>query len=83
MVYTIPEMRRGLVKRIHVNQHIIRENKKNKTNKEAITIQTSKGSFTAHKVQIHGKSKVIYSPDKPLKCGATVWVETTAPITSV
>jgi hypothetical protein len=23
---------------------------------------------------------VIYSPDKPLSCGAKVWIETTAPI---
>jgi len=27
-----------------------------------------------------GESEVIYSPDKPLDCGAQVWVETKAPV---
>jgi hypothetical protein len=27
-----------------------------------------------------GESEVIYSPDKPLGCGAQVWVETKAPV---
>jgi len=27
-------------------------------------------------VLIHGPSRVVYSPDKPLSCGAKVWVET-------
>ena len=29
-----------------------------------------------HEVKINGPSKVIYSPDKPLTCGAKVWIET-------
>jgi hypothetical protein len=27
-------------------------------------------------VAIEGPSEVIYSPDKPLRCGAHVWIET-------
>jgi len=27
-----------------------------------------------------GKSEVVYSHDKPLKCGARIWIETTAPV---
>lgn len=76
-------MRRGVIKRIHVNQHVIRSNRKNKENNPVITIQTSKGAFAAKDIKIHGNSKVIYRPDKPLKCGATLWVETIAPITVI
>jgi len=31
-------------------------------------------------VQILGESKVVYSPDKPLSCGAKVWIETDAEV---
>ena len=63
-------------KRIHINQHKIRSNKKNNTNEPVITVKTSKSNDYAHEVQIQGPSKVIYSPDKPLSCGARVWIET-------
>ena len=33
-----------------------------------------------HKVEILGPSKVVYSPDKPLSCGARVWIETEAEV---
>lgn len=82
-VLNIHAMRRGVVKRIHVNQHIVKANRKSGEREPVITIQTSKGPFTAKDIKIHGSSKVIYSPDKPLKCGATIWVETKAPITVI
>ena len=63
-------------KRIHINQHVIRANKKNGTNKPAITVKTHKANTYAHRVEIEGPSSVIYSPDKPLSCGARFWVET-------
>jgi hypothetical protein len=31
-------------------------------------------------VEIKGPSKLVYSPDKPLSCGARVWVETEAEV---
>ena len=31
-------------------------------------------------VEILGESKVVYSPDKPLSCGARVWIETNAEV---
>ena len=65
-----------MLKRIHVNQHNIRSNKKNGTNKPVITVKTSKSNDYGHEVEILGPSKVIYSPDKPLSCGARVWIET-------
>ena len=56
-----------MLKRIHVNQHNVRSNKKNGTNKPVITVKTSKSNDYAHQVEVLGPSKVIYRPDKPLK----------------
>ena len=67
-------------KRIHINQHVIRSNAKNDENKPVITVKTSKRNIYAHKVDIGGSSTVVYSPDKPLSCGAKVWIETNAPV---
>ena len=61
---------------IHVNQHVIRANKKHGTNDPVITVKTSKSNIYTHEVKINGPSKVVYSPDKPLSCGAKVWIET-------
>ena len=63
-------------KRIHINQHKIRSTKKHNLNEPVITVKTSKSNDYAHEVEINGPSKVIYSPDKPLSCGAKVWIET-------
>ena len=63
-------------KRIHVNMHIIRKNNKTGERNPVLTVKTSKSNQSAHEVQIDGPSKVIYSPDKPLSCGARVWIET-------
>jgi hypothetical protein len=41
-----------------------------------ITVKTSKSNDYGHEVEILGPSKIIYSPDKPLSCGARVWIET-------
>ena len=64
------------LKRIHVNMHHIRHNKKTGENKPVITVKSSGSNEYGHSVEIQGPSKVIYSPDKPLSCGARVWIET-------
>ena len=61
--------------RIHVNQHIIKENKKHGTTKPVIKIQGGKRSGCCHYVEIMGKSRVVYQPDKAIACGARVWIE--------
>jgi|TARA_R110000851_G_scaffold305705_2_gene463844 hypothetical protein len=63
-------------KRIHVNMHVIRKNLKTGERNPVLTVKTSKSNTYAHEVHIDGPSKVIYSPDKPLSCGARVWIET-------
>ena len=66
---------------IHVNQHIIKSNTKKNKRKPVLTCKTYKTNDYAHEVLIYGQddkiaAKVIYSPDKPLSCGAKVWIET-------
>ena len=68
------------LKRIHVNQHHIRANKKDGGNRPVLSVKTSKENLKGHEVTINGPSRVIYQPEKPLSCGARVWIETTAEV---
>lgn len=66
---------------IHVNQHIIKSNRKNEACEPVLTVKTGKSNTYAHEAEIVSESgevlaRVIYSPDKPLSCGAQVWIET-------
>jgi hypothetical protein len=69
-----------MLKRIHVNQHTIRRNRKQGTADPPITVKTYRDNTTCHVVEILGPSRVVYSPDKPLSCGARVWIETHAEV---
>ena len=69
--------------RIHVNQHIIKRNAETGEREPVLTCKTSKSNNYAHEVAIKGDSKVVYSPDKPLSCGAKVWIETNGEVTIV
>ena len=73
----------GKIKRIHINQHVIRSNAKEGKSEPVITVKSSLGNDYAHEVIINEHTRVIYSPDKPLSCGAKVWIETTEPVTLV
>jgi|TARA_B110000263_G_scaffold142028_1_gene123302 hypothetical protein len=65
---------------VHVNQHIIKSNHKNKERKPVLTVKTYKDNVYASEVVIKGDSKIVYRPDKPLPCGAKVWIETEAQV---
>jgi len=67
-------------KRIHVNQHIIRANAKNGESNPPLTVKTSKANHKCTSVEVQGPSTVVYSPEKPLSCGAKVWIETNSPV---
>ena len=67
---------RNMKKIVHVNQHVIKRNKKTGERKPVLTIKTYKSNNYAHEAHINGPCKVIYRPDKPLSCGAQVWIET-------
>jgi len=73
-------IKQGIIKRMHVNQHNIRHNSKNDDKLPVLTVKTSKENIKCDKVVIHGSSEIVYSPDKPLACGAKVWIETTAEV---
>ena len=65
---------------IHVNQHNIKANSKG-SELPVLTVKDYKQNRKANHatvVDVDGKAlvKVVYSPDKPLPCGAKVWVET-------
>ncbi len=68
---------------IHVKQHVIRRNGKTGEKEPPLTVKTYKSNTYAHEVEIEGPCKVVYSPDKPLSCGAKVWIETQSKVTLV
>lgn len=61
--------------KVHVNSHVIRANKKNGEVNPPLTIRRGKVLERAHTVELIGAARVVYSPDKPLSCGARVWIE--------
>ena len=66
---------------IHINQHNIKYNRKNDDKKPVITCKTYKTNNYSDEVIIYGQdgkeaAKIVYKPNKPLSCGAHVWVET-------
>ena len=65
---------------IHANQHVIKSNRINNENNPVLTVKTYKSNTYAHAVEILGPSRVVYSKDKPLSCGARVWIETEAEV---
>jgi hypothetical protein len=73
-------MARQPVTRIHVNQHRVRANAKHGTTDPVLTVKRGGTNTYCHEVEINGPSRVVYSPERPLSCGARVWIETTAPV---
>jgi hypothetical protein len=61
---------------VHVNQHVIRRNNKTGEREPVLTVKTYKDNQYAKRVRIDGPCVIVYSPDKPLSCGARVWIET-------
>jgi hypothetical protein len=63
-------------KYIHVNQHKIKSNFKHNKNEPVLTVKTYKSNNYGHEIEIDGPCKIVYRPNKPLSCGARVWIET-------
>lgn len=67
--------------RIHVNQHNIRANSRG-ADLPVLTVKDYKQNRKGNAVEIldtEGNviATLLYQPDKPLACGAKVWIETT------
>jgi len=65
---------------IHVNQHKIKKNTKHGTDEPVLTCKTYKENLYAHEAVLKTKdgveiARIVYSPHKPLSCGARVWIE--------
>jgi hypothetical protein len=65
---------------IHVNQHVIKRNRASGTREPVLTVKTYKANDYGHSVEVQGPSRIVYRPDKPLSCGAHVWIETEADV---
>ena len=65
---------------VHVNQHVIKANRKTGKTDPVLTVKTYKSNTYCHEAEILGPSKVVHSPFKPLGCGARVWIETEAEV---
>jgi hypothetical protein len=70
---------------IHVNRGLIDSNRKNKTSSPVLTVKTGDTNIYCNRVDIlddnnNVVASVVYSPDKPLSCGAKVWIETNSNI---
>ena len=64
------------IARIHVNQHVIKANAKYGENNPVFTIKQGGKNTYAYNVKVVGEMELVYSPHKPLSCGAKVWIET-------
>jgi hypothetical protein len=67
---------------IHVNQHVIRANRKNGTDDPVITVKQGSRNTYCSRVRVLGPSEVIYGGnDRPLlSCGARVVIVTEADV---
>lgn len=61
---------------VNINTNIIRRNiKKSKAEREPAIAVRGKEKYYVHELEIPVPCKIIYNPDKPLACGARVWIE--------
>lgn len=68
---------------IHINQHVIRHNKKYGNTLPACRVQRGIKSRYCKEVIIDGPSKLVYSPENPLPCGAKLWIETESEVSLI
>ncbi|MEM8719233.1 MAG: DNA-binding protein [Cyanobacteria bacterium P01_G01_bin.39] len=61
---------------VHINSNRIKQNiKKSKTERKPAIAVRGKEKHYVHELEIPVPCKIIYNPDKPLDCGARVWIE--------
>ena len=68
------------MKIIHINKNIIQQNAKHGTKIPVCRVQEGRKTTYAMEVIIKGQSRLVYRPDKPLSCGAKLWIETDSDI---
>lgn len=73
------------IKRIHINQHVIRRNNKLDLSipgaleqlEPPVSCKEGRSNRYGFEVVINEHTRIVYRPQNPLPCGARVWVETT------
>ena len=58
---------------IHINRKLVE-----KGENRPIKIMRGKTTIYANEIRIKGESKIVYSPNKALRDGAKLWIETEA-----
>jgi hypothetical protein len=65
-------------RRVHVNQHVLRRNRKTGQSDPVVSIRTYKGTERVRTFLADG-GELVASPAHPLSCGAKYWFETSSP----
>lgn len=71
-----------MITRIHVNQHHIKRNDRNRNSDlPVVTVKDYKQNRTTNCARLMDQNgvevaRIVYSREKPLPCGARVWIET-------
>ena len=65
---------------VHVNMHVIKRNAKTGEREPPLTVKTYKNNVRCNEAILYDDAgnevaRVTYSPDRPLSCGARVWLE--------
>lgn len=63
---------------IVINRHVIARNRKTGAREPPIAVKPSRSGRSSYVTEwvSPGSVRLIYDPDHPLPCGATVWLET-------
>ena len=61
---------------IHINKNLKQSNDKHGRTLPVCRVEAKGKVWYGSQVDILGPSSMIYSPDKPRKCGARLWIET-------
>jgi hypothetical protein len=61
--------------RVYINRHVIAANKKHDARAPPISVAKGRRITRGTTVTLIGPARVVYAPDRPLKCGASVWIE--------
>jgi len=65
---------------IHINKNLKQSNDKHGRSTPVCRVEVGGETLYGSRVDILGPSSMIYSPDKPRKCGAKLWIETDAEV---
>ena len=65
---------------IHINKNLKQSNDKHGRANPVWRVEVGGETLYGSRVDILGPSSMIYSPDKPRKCGAKLWIETDAEV---